>query len=44
MKDINRLSKSKTCYKNDLRLTDTAVKNYVDRMHKNKKIFPRIDS
>ena len=42
MKDTNRLSKSKSDYKNDLRLTDTAVKNYVDRMHKSKKIFPRI--
>jgi len=43
MKDTNRLSKSKTCYQDDLRLTDTAVKNYVDRMHKTKKIFPRIE-
>jgi len=42
MKDINRLSKSKAVYQNDLRLTDTAVKNYADRMHKSKKIFPRI--
>ncbi len=43
MKDTDRLSKSKTCYQDDLRLTDTAVKNYVDRMHKTKKIFPRIE-
>jgi len=42
MKDTNRLSKSKAVYKNDLRLTDTAVKNYAYRMHKKKKIFPRI--
>ena len=42
MKDMSRLSKSKAYCKKDLRLSPNAVKNYVDRLHWKKKIFPRI--
>ena len=43
MKDTDRLSKSKAYCLNDLRLTPSAVKNYVDRLHRTKKIFRQIE-
>jgi integrase len=43
MKDVSRLSKSKEDYKKDLRLKPDAVKNYVNRMHRSRKIFERIE-
>ena len=42
MKNTSRLSKSKEDCLKDLRLKQSAVKNYVHRMHRKKKIFPRI--
>lgn len=43
MKDVSRLSKSKEYCQKDLRLKPDAVKNYVARMHRTRKIFPRIE-
>lgn len=42
MKDVSRLSKSKEYCQKDLRLKPDAVKNYLARMHRTRKIFPRI--
>jgi len=43
MKNTSRLSKSKEHCLKDLRLKSSSIKNYVDRMHRTKKIFPRIE-
>ncbi len=43
MKDTSRLSKSKEDYQKDLRLKPDAVKNYINRMHRTRNIFPRIE-
>ena len=43
MKDVARLSKSKEYCQKDLRLKPDAVKNYVARMHRTRKVFPRIE-
>ena len=43
MKDVSRLSKSKEYCQKDLRLKPDAVKNYLARMHRKRKIFPRIE-
>ena len=43
MKDVSRLSKSKEYCQKDLRLKPDAVKNYVARMHRTRKIFTRIE-